>query len=351
MSNVADVTVPDLVRIREAVDGTLGELIAAKRASACAGLLDDFFDVLTGFLASGGRRARPLFCCLGWRAVDGLPETPEVLRAAASLELLHTYAMIHDDIIDRSDVRHQQPTVHRAFALRHPGPRADWLGGSAALLLGNLCAAWASEGFNSLPPNGRTQAARSLFDEMCTELIAGEYQDVRGFQDSAADVEHALSVVHHKTTSYSIERPLQIGAALAGGGRALQDACSAYARPVGEAFQMLNDLDDVAVGSDKIGEDIRTGKHTVVLTLARQKLDRAPAQRLRALMGDPDLTKAELEEARALIEASGAPTTVRRMIDERLARSEDVLARAPFHPSVRRPLQLMIEMGKQGHRA
>ncbi|MFH8581479.1 polyprenyl synthetase family protein [Streptomyces zaomyceticus] len=350
MPNVAEPIVVDLVRMRDAVDNTLGAFIAAKRASACAGMLDDLVDVLTDFLASGGRRARPLFCCLGWRAVDGLPHNPDVLRVAASLELLHTYAMVHDDVIDRSDVRHGQPTAHRALALRHPGPRADWLGSSGALLLGSLCAAWASELVNSVPQGAPALAARALFDELCTELIAGEYQDVRGFQDYAVDVEHALNVVRHKTTKYSVERPLQIGAALAGAGPDLLDACTAYARPVGEAFQMWDDLDDVTVGSSNIGEDIRTGKHTVVLILARQMLAPTPAQRLRTLMGNPDLDTDELEEARALVEASGAPAVVRQMIDERLVQAQDALVDAPFHISARRPLQLMIDMAHPGHR-
>ncbi|MGW0664379.1 polyprenyl synthetase family protein [Streptodolium elevatio] len=350
MPNLAELAVVDLVRTRQAVDDTLTAFVDAKRADPCAGLLDDLVDVLTDFLASGGRRARPLFCCLGWQAVDGRPPTEDVLRAAAGLELLHTYAMIHDDLIDHSDMRHERPTVHRTLALRHPGLRADWLGCSAALLLGNLCAAWASELAGSLPPTAPALGARTLFHALCTELIAGEYQDVRGFQDYAADVDHALNVVRHKTTKYSVERPLQIGASLAGADPALLDACTAYARPVGEAFQMWDDLDDVTPGHGNPGEDIRTGKHTVVIILALRMLGPTPARHLRNLMGNPDLDTDELEQARALVETSGAPTVVRRMIDERLAQAHDALTHAPFHPSVRHPLKLMVDMAHPGHR-
>jgi geranylgeranyl diphosphate synthase type I len=292
-----------------------------------------------------------LYCCLGWCAVGNAPLSSQVLRAAAGLELFHTFALVHDDLIDQSPTRHDRPTAHRVFAAHGPHDRAEWFGHSAAVLLGDLCEAWSAELLGALGTGPGHVVARETVDRMRGELVIGQYLDLLASGDGAGGVEEALQVIHYKTTKYTVERPMQIGAALAGAGPDVLAACAAYARPLGEAFQMYDDLEDVVAddarpGSD--GDDLREGKRTVVMALAMRHAGPAQAQRLRTLVGDAGLGPEGVAEARALIAATGAPDTVRRMVAERRREALAVLAAAPFHPAAKHGLSLLTDLAVPG---
>ncbi|MFI1971840.1 polyprenyl synthetase family protein [Streptomyces cinnamoneus] len=340
----------DLGRVRQAVEDTLECFLAGKAEGEDGARIAAPLRVLRDFLGGGGKRVRPLYCCLGWFAVAGRPPTTEVLRAAAGLELFHTFALIHDDVIDGSDSRHARPTAHRAFEQDGPGPRARWFGESAAILLGDLCEVWSAELLGGL--SGPSPAsARAVLDRMRGELVIGQFLDLRAFGTDFGNVEDALAVIHYKTTKYTVERPLQIGAAMAGASSSVLGVCAAYARPMGEAFQMCDDLEDVLpdpARGDATGNDLREGKHTVVLALALRDAGAAESARLRELVGDPDLDADGLAEAQALIAATGAPRTVRRMVVERRRQALDVLAAAPFGPAARQALARLTDLALPG---
>lgn len=251
--------------------------------------LVDELDRLTGHLEAGGKRLRPRFLCWGYRSAvpgpagAGLPGG--VLRAAAALELIQACALIHDDIIDRSDTRRGKPSVHRAAEKEHAG--SGWLGDSAhfgvsdALLIGDLALVWADDLFHQgFTEQGRPPEAQVAWRAMRTEVLAGQLLDLRITADEAADpsaaADEAMLVNRYKTAAYTVERPLHIGAALGGANADIVAALRRYGRCIGLAFQLRDDLlgvfGDPQVTGKPAGGDLVEGKKTVLLALARTDL-------------------------------------------------------------------------------
>jgi geranylgeranyl diphosphate synthase type I len=289
---------------------------------------------------SGGKRFRGAFCYWGYRAVEQ-PSSPEderaLLRACAALELLHASALVHDDLMDASDTRRGRPATHRGFADRHAqeGWRGDpeQYGAAAAILLGDLLLAWSEELLRRCGlPADRVNAATELFDLCRNEVITGQFLDVSVQARGHADVDAAMTVLRYKSAKYSIERPLQIGAALAGASPALLDGLSGFGLPLGEAFQLRDDLlgvygDTVTTGKPA-GDDLVEGKRTVLVALA---LDAAPAdeaRRLDAALGTA-LDAHDLDRIRAIIEDSGARRQVEGVIGALVERSLAALGAIP----------------------
>ena len=294
------------------------------------------FTTLHRFVLAGGKRLRPLFCYWGWRAAGGQDGTPIVV-AAAALELFHAFALIHDDIMDGSDRRRGEPSVHRLFADLHA--RSAWRGDPAsygrntALLCGDLCAAWADQMFHEcgLHPE-QVHRGYGVFAVMRTEVIAGQYLDlVSGVGDGS--VASALTVVRMKAARYTVTRPLQIGAALAGAGPEALEALAAFGDPLGDAFQLRDDVlgvfGDPAVTGKSILDDLREGKPTVMMALARGNADRDQARRLKDLFGNPDLDPDGASELRSIIVDTGALDRIEQMINVRTDAALDALGDAP----------------------
>nr|WP_230416055.1 polyprenyl synthetase family protein [Micromonospora tarapacensis] len=282
------------------------------------------FTTLHRFVLAGGKRLRPLFCYWGWRGAGG-PDCAPIVIAAAALELFHAFALIHDDILDGSDRRRGEPSVHRIFADLHT--RSSWRGDpeaygrNTALLCGDLCAAWSDQMFHEcgLSPEV-VHRGYAVFALMRTEVIAGEYLDlVSGVGDGS--VASALSVIRMKAARYTVTRPLQIGATLAGAPPELVDALIEFGDPLGDAFQLRDDVlgvfGDPAVTGKSILDDLREGKPTVMMALARDAADRGQGARLRELFGNPDLDADGAAELREIIESTGARRKIEQMIQVR----------------------------------
>ncbi|MFE9912496.1 polyprenyl synthetase family protein [Streptomyces clavifer] len=331
------------------MDETLELLLDAKAKAQYGAYLGESLGALRGFLAGGGKRVRPLFCCVGWHAGGGGAESRVLLRVAAGLELFHAFALLHDDVIDGSETRRGALTVHRVLAACSAGPRSDWYGRSAAVLLGDLCEVWADELFGGVT-DGSDVSPRVLLDRMREEMLVGQLLDL-GSGPGPGTVRQALQVIRYKTTQYTVKRPLQIGAALAGADGRVLDALAAYADPLGEAFQLLDDLEDVCEeeGHPGLGgEDLREGKQTVVLAVAVERASATQASRLRELVGAVDLDDAGVSEARALIKEAGAPDIVRRMITERRDQALSVVDRYPFPTAAKLGLMAMADLALPG---
>jgi geranylgeranyl diphosphate synthase type I len=277
--------------------------------------------------AVGGKRLRAMFCYWGFHSVrpprDDVEERA-LLRACGALELLHASALVHDDYMDASDTRRGRPAVHRAFgdAHREAGWRGDpeQYGAAAAILLGDLLLVWSDELLRTcgLPADVVAEALR-WFDTTRSEVIAGQFLDVSVQARGDADVEQAMRVLRYKSAKYSVERPLHVGAALAGGGPDTFAALSAYGLPLGEAFQLRDDLlgvfGDPSRTGKPAGDDLVEGKRTVIVALALGGLPDDEAKLLDSALGGP-LTEDEVERLRELIERSGAQAEVERRIEE-----------------------------------
>ncbi|HST67583.1 MAG TPA: polyprenyl synthetase family protein [Mycobacteriales bacterium] len=279
-------------------------------------------EAIEAFVLGGGKRLRPAFAYWGFRGAGGL-DSDQVLTALAALEFVQASALIHDDLMDRSDTRRGDPAVHRRFAEQHRaagwGGDPDGFGDAAAILLGDLCLSWTDEMFFGcgLEPD-RLLRARPLFDEMRTELMGGQYLDLLEQATGGGSVPRARRVIQFKSARYSVLRPLQLGAALAGADRALLAAYEAYGAPLGEAFQLRDDVlgvfGDPAETGKPAGDDLREGKQTVLVAVAGQRGTRSQSRLLERHLGDPGLDVAGVQRLREVIVATGALAEVERMI-------------------------------------
>ncbi|MEV4760402.1 polyprenyl synthetase family protein [Micromonospora sp. NPDC049559] len=340
----------DLVEVRVAIDEKLREFFAGKATWANGSELADVVDALRDYLLGGGKRLRPLLAYCGWRAAGGKAGHDPALRAAASLELFHAFALIHDDIIDVAESRRGRPSLHRTLARRH-GDRGDAasverLGTSSAILVGDLAMVWSDELLHASGMSMRQlAAARPLLDAMRTELMYGQYLDLMGTGAAPRDAGAALTIARYKSGKYTIERPLHIGARLAGADQRLLDACSAFGLPIGEAFQLRDDLlgifgDPVVTGKSRL-DDLRDGKGTVLLALALRRADESGRATLTRLVGDPELDEEGAARVRRVFVDSGAVGVVEEMIQERLRQGLAVLDSAPFQPEAAAALREM----------
>jgi geranylgeranyl diphosphate synthase type I len=299
---------------------------------------------------SGGKRLRARFCAWGFRAVrvpTDADEEDALLRGAAALELLHASALVHDDLMDGSDTRRGRPSVHRAFADRHlaDGWRGDpaGYGAAAAVLLGDLLLVWSDEVLRGCRvQEHRLRHALSTFDLTRSEVIAGQFLDVSVQARGDADIGQAMRVLRYKSAKYSVERPLLLGAALAGGSAEHAAALSAYGLPLGEAFQLRDDLlgvyGDPVVTGKPAGDDLSEGKRTVLVALALAGATRADAARLDEALGKP-LSAEQVDELRDVIERSGAHAEVERRIEELTARSLAALDESDLADDARKALR------------
>jgi geranylgeranyl diphosphate synthase type I len=321
-----------------AVEGTLADFLACQIAS-----LDTVDPALGGFartardlVMAGGKRIRPTFAYWGWRGVVGSAEPVEgVLPALGALELMHTFALVHDDLMDRSATRRGRPTAHRLFAAQH----GERFGESAAILVGDLCLVWADQllARTALPP-ATLLDVRTRYDRMRVEVVAGQYLDVLGETEPASwSVERALLVARHKTASYTVQWPLGFGLALAttstAGDPALEEAYRIYGLAVGEAFQLRDDLlgvyGDPEITGKPACDDLRTGKPTTLLMLARRLATAAQLD---------ELTVADVTRQAEIIAATGAPAQVEEMIRSRVDEGVAAIADAPLRTDARAAL-------------
>jgi len=310
-------------RVQESLDATLAgyEPILA----AIGPELDPVFDNARA-MVSGGKRLRAAACYWGWRGVVGDSMTEfdgAALKAATALELLHGCALVHDDVMDSSDTRRGQPSVHRIFEVLHRD--GAWRGSSAqfgegaAVLLGDLLLSWADEVlFTSGLPDDALLRAKPVYDVMRTELMAGQYLDLLEQASGDGSEDRVMRVARYKTAKYTVERPLQLGGALAGASAELQAAYSGYGLPLGEAFQLRDDVlgvfGDPAVTGKPAGDDLREGKRTLLVHATLTAATPQQRTELLAALGNVELTDADVSKLRELIVDSGGLAAVETRI-------------------------------------
>ncbi|PFG43480.1 geranylgeranyl diphosphate synthase type I [Isoptericola jiangsuensis] len=359
----------DQENLRPDVDAALGahlDRLAAEVAATGPGTTAMTEQVAT--LLAGGKRLRAAFCYWSFRAHGGAASGTQrdaVVRMGAALELFQAAALLHDDVMDASDTRRGLPTAHRVFAARHAERGwtgdADRFGVAAAILLGDLCLVAAhreaAAALDVLPADV-ARAARDLFDAMTSEVVVGQYLDVLvqaepwGL-DPAADEARARTVLRAKSARYSVERPLVLGAVLAGAGDDAVAAMSAAGLPLGEAFQLRDDVlgvfGDPAVTGKPAGDDLREGKHTVLVARTLAAGDDASRRTLTARLGDPDLTPDDVRTLRALVVDSGALAGVEKLIDSLADEALDALAAADLTEDGRPVLTALARLAVDRH--
>jgi geranylgeranyl diphosphate synthase type I len=332
----------ELDRLRTAVSAALEEFLDRQRATLAA--MDDTLAPVVdevAALAAGGKRLRPAFAYWGWRGArrpDG-EDDAAVLRAVAALEFVHASALVHDDVMDGAHTRRGRPATHIGFASRHDHHDLDGdrelFGTGAAILVGDLALVWSDE---LLRRSGISDAAlaraRGVWDTMRTEVTAGQYLDLLRAAGGLPGPDGAVKVARYKSAGYTVQRPLQLGAAIAGAGPEVLEACTAIGLPLGEAFQLRDDVlgvfGDPAVTGKSADDDLREGKQTLLVALAEQRTDDAGRRLLADVLGNPDAGPQEFDALRRLMVDTGARDRVEQRIAEQTALARAAIVAAPL---------------------
>jgi geranylgeranyl diphosphate synthase, type I len=310
------------------VDSELHRFLAERRAAVpdAAPLIHEIERVLD----AGGKRLRPAFCYWGYRAAGGVHDRP-IVDAAASLELLHTFAIVHDDMMDRSETRRSEPATHA----KH-GADFALLAGDLALVLAD--AMFFGAGFET----PRLIAAFEAYSRMRQEVIAGQYLDLAA-RDQNVDPAHARRVAVLKSALYSVAEPLAIGATLAGADEQLVAKLHAYGVPLGEAFQLRDDILGTFGAPDEMGKpadsDIREGKRHLLFALTLERLDPDARSDFVKKWGAGDaLNEADITHLREQVETSGARAATETALAERVAEAHAALDALDIAPDARAAL-------------
>ncbi|WP_267616115.1 polyprenyl synthetase family protein [Gordonia bronchialis] len=358
-------TPTSLDEVPAAVEARLREFFAAALpvAEAISPAVGAAAEVVRDFVLQGGKRIRPVFVYAGWRcgisaraAGADAAEAADTLRVCAALELVQACALIHDDIIDRSDTRRGRPTVHRDFEHRHRD--RQWSGDpggfgvAAAILAGDLALAWADDLVHGLAPGAAPDddatplpaPVGATWASMRTEVLGGQYLDIVNEAAGDESVQAAYQVMEYKTAAYTVARPLELGARMAGAPADLIADLRSVGHDLGIAFQLRDDLlgvfGDPARTGKPSGDDLISGKRTALLATAlRRAGDTGPrlAAQLRDAIGR-ELSDDELALARSILVDVGAVDEVESTISELLTSALSVLARADIGPQIRSEL-------------
>ncbi|QNJ91264.1 polyprenyl synthetase family protein [Mycolicibacterium fluoranthenivorans] len=343
-----DTAAPSAVQLAGAVVDQLRRYLSDRRRDS-AYIGPEYAELtaaLEEFVLRGGKRIRPAFAYWGWRAVVGADRDPatddaRVLRLFSALELLHACALVHDDVIDASATRRGLPTVHRFFTDLHRTRSwhgsSEQFGLSAAILAGDLSLVWADDivATAELPAEAHIRVHK-VWADIRTEVLGGQFLDIVAESSGADSVASAMTVNTYKTASYTVSRPLQLGAAAAGDRPDVQALFHQVGTDLGVAFQLRDDVlgvfGDPAVTGKPSGDDLRSGKRTVLLAEAvelAERSDPVAAKLLRTSVGS-ELSDAQVRELCQVIESVGALAAVEDRIETLNRRALDALRSAPI---------------------
>ncbi len=338
-----------LLDVASRVDTRLEVLLAVERerwAKVDADLVPPI-DEIARLVLAGGKRLRPAFCFWGFIGAGGDPTDELVIDAGAALELLHAFALFHDDVMDGSLSRRGEPTTNAKFEANHGANKlageSRRFGDGVAILVGDLAYVYSDQLMRNASPQAWT-----VWNELRIELNFGQYLDMLGSAMNERRREKAERICRYKSGKYTIERPLHLGALLAAPTRGdeLASVLSAYGLPLGDAFQMRDDVlgafGDTAITGKPVGDDLREGKPTPLMAIATARANAAQLKELQ-LVGNQDLTPEQIACVQEVIRETGAldelEVVITRLTDEAIAAVQNV----PFAQSVRDELITLAE--------
>ena len=337
-----------LLDVASRVDKRLEALLAVERerwAKVDADLVPPI-DEIARLVLAGGKRLRPAFCFWGFVGAGGDPTDELVIDAGAALELLHAFALFHDDVMDGSLTRRGEPTTNAKFEARHGVEKlageSRRFGDGVAILVGDLAYVYSDQLMRNASPQAWT-----IWNELRIELNFGQYLDMLGSAMNERRREKAERICRYKSGKYTIERPLHLGALLAAPTRDdLIPVLSTYGLPLGDAFQMRDDVlgafGDTAITGKPVGDDLREGKPTPLMAIATARANAAQLKELQ-LVGNQDLSPEQIARVQEVIRETGAldelEVVITRLTDEAIAAVQNV----PFAQSVRDEMITLAE--------
>jgi geranylgeranyl diphosphate synthase type I len=335
---------PTLLQVASRVEARLAALIDEERARwvALDSELDAPFASLRSLVLSGGKRLRPAFCYWGFVGAGGDPEDTRVVDAGAAFELLHAFALFHDDVMDGSATRRGVRTTHLAFADDHEV--GGWIGEprrfgeGVAILVGDIAFVYADQLLNDAPVS-----ARRVWDELRVELNVGQYLDILGTATGERSRARADRICRYKSGKYTVERPLHVGALLAAPDceGELLPQLSRYGLPLGDAFQLRDDLlgafGDETLTGKPVGDDLREGKPTPLLAVAQAAADARQLEVLKRV-GRPDLSPEDIAALQEVLVDTGAVAEIEETIEALTVEAVDAIELADVTDEARKEL-------------
>ena len=333
-----------LSHIARRVDARLQLLLDTERTrwSAFDTDLTQPIDEIARLVLAGGKRLRPAFCHWGFVGAGGNPDDQRVIDAGAAFELMHAFALFHDDVMDGSSTRRGEPTTHIVMSDLHE--KNSWVGESrrfgegAAILVGDLAFVYADQLLLGAP-----QPVWSIWNELRVELNFGQYLDMLGSANSERRLVKAERICRYKSGKYTIERPLHLGAVLAAPEKAEQllPALSAYGLPLGDAFQMRDDVmgafGETSVTGKPVGDDLREGKPTPLMAMATARANAAQLGVLQ-LVGNTVLNDAQVADVQTVIRETGALDQLEQLITSLTDDAIEAIGKAPLSQEARNEL-------------
>ena len=347
----------DLKEIRNLVNQELLNFVAVenKYLNEIASELAPVASAMERFLLDSGKRLRPLFAYIGFLGTGSKPSV-EVLRACSALELIHVCALMHDDVMDASDTRRGAPAIHKAFEALHNNQKlsgsGEQFGISAAILLGDLALVWSAKMLHQSGIDGQS-LIRSLpmYDEMRVELMAGQYLDIYEQAFASESVERSLKVARYKSGKYTIERPLHFGAALGSAEQNLFKTYSDYGLPLGEAFQLRDDVLGIFGNPEETGkpagDDLREGKRTVLLAKTMELADEGSKTVIKNSLGNPNIALEHVNKIREIITVCGALAEVENLISSMTSSAQSALEHGEINPVGKVALAQLLTIATQ----
>ncbi len=326
---------------RERVNRELARFLARKRkhVAEMAPEALPYHDAMARFVLRGGKRIRPALVYWGYRLCGGGKEKErDVIRLSIATDLTHSFLLIHDDIMDRGTLRRGKPTLHielAQMARRQHRPDADHLGMAQAILLGDFCSALAYEVVSSADfPQEIGHKVLSVYTEMLQEVEVGQVLDILYGAGDAVDEKEIHTVMEYKTARYTGLAPLRIGALLANATDEQLACITAFAPPMGRAFQIVDDVIGMLGTQKEIGKsnvsDLREGKKTLLIAKALKKADAAQKKRLLRALGDPEATREDLTAVRKILRKTGAADESIREANELIDHALKRVQEGPF---------------------
>jgi len=304
---------------------------------------------LSDFVRDGGKRFRPIFCYLGYLGAGG-EESDAAIQVSSSLELVHACALIHDDLMDGSDSRRGKPSLHKYFENLHSQSKylgkPEKFGAAAAILIGDLALSWSDQMiYESDSDSLNLKGALPVFYEMRSELMAGQYLDVLEGVIAKSETERSRKIAQYKSGKYSIERPLQFGGSLASANSKILESYSEYGLPLGEAFQLRDDILGIFGKSDVTGkpsgDDIREGKRTLLIAMTLEGCNPVQKSKIENSLGKSELSDSEVTSIQEIIVESGALASCEALIENLYTRAIQAIQNSDIEAEVIELLKFM----------
>lgn len=314
------------------LDKELKAYFAQKKAEAKAvnPQMAELVEAARDFVLRPGKRVRPALVYFGYKACGGRDDKA-ILYTSQAIELLHAFALVHDDVMDQSDLRRGKPTVHKIFAQKY---KDEKLGEAMAILVGDALFAYANQIFSSSPfPDSTIRATRRFFDLVCVELCSGQYLDLVG-EKQGFDFPQIEQMMEYKSGKYTIERPLHLGAALAGAPKAAFTAFSDYGIPLGKAFQIQDDILGMFGSRRQVGKpvdsDLKEGKQTLLVSHTRERLSATDRVKFDHIWGNKKATRKDLVWVQKKMRQTNALDETQALAQKLIVRAKKAIEKYPF---------------------